>query len=79
MFEAARLLKDEADIGFLLSGWGIGFERLKQLQADAKLPNVAFVARVEDSELEAFLTAGRPLDHPLPEGRGRGVGAEPLL
>lgn len=57
VFEAARLLKDEADIGFLLSGWGIGFERLKQLQADANLPNVAFVARVEDSELEAFLTA----------------------
>ena len=57
VFEAARLLKDEADIGFLLSGWGIGFERLKQLQAEANLPNVAFVARVEDSELEAFLTA----------------------
>lgn len=57
VFEAARLLKDEADIGFLLSGWGIGFERLKQLQADANLPNVAFVARVEDAELEAFLTA----------------------
>ncbi|MCG2671844.1 glycosyltransferase family 4 protein [Bradyrhizobium sp. GCM10023182] len=57
VFEAARLLKDEADIGFLLSGWGIGFERLKQLQAEANLPNVGFVARVEDSELEAFLAA----------------------
>jgi colanic acid biosynthesis glycosyl transferase WcaI len=57
VFEAARLLKDEADIHFLLSGWGIGFERLKQLQAALSLPNVSFVARVEDSELEAFLAA----------------------
>ncbi|MET4390461.1 colanic acid biosynthesis glycosyl transferase WcaI [Bradyrhizobium sp. F1.4.3] len=57
VFEAARLLKDEPDIHFLLSGWGIGFERLKQLQADASLPNVSFVVRVEDSELEAFLAA----------------------
>src|SRR5207302_8610072 len=45
------------DIHFLLSGWGIGFERLKQLQAEAKLSNVSFVARVEDAELEAFLAA----------------------
>jgi len=57
VFEAARLLKDEPDIRFLLSGWGIGFERLKQLQADANLPNVSFAARVEDAELEAFLAA----------------------
>lgn len=57
VFEAARLLQDEPDIHFLLSGWGIGYERLKQLQADANLPNVSFVARVEDAELEAFLTA----------------------
>ena len=57
VFEAARLLKDEPDIHFLLSGWGIGFERLKQLQAEANLPNVSFVARVADAELEAFLAA----------------------
>jgi glycosyltransferase involved in cell wall biosynthesis len=57
VFEAARLLRDEAEIGFLLSGWGIGFERLKQLQAVANLPNVSFVPRVEDAELEAFLAA----------------------
>ncbi|WP_038976776.1 glycosyltransferase family 4 protein, partial [Bradyrhizobium japonicum] len=48
VFEAARLLKNEPDIHFLLSGWGIGFERLKQLQAEANLPNVSFVARVAD-------------------------------
>ncbi len=57
VFEAARLLKDEADIHFLLSGWGIGFERLKQLQAAANLSNVSFVGRVEDAELEAFLAS----------------------
>ncbi|KRQ10082.1 glycosyltransferase family 4 protein [Bradyrhizobium manausense] len=57
VFEAARLMKDEPEIGFLLSGWGIGFERLKQLQRDANLSNVTFVARVADGELEAFLAA----------------------
>lgn len=57
VFEAARLLGDEPDIHFLLSGWGIGFERLKQLQTEANLANVSFVARVEDAELEAFLTS----------------------
>ncbi|MFT4116952.1 glycosyltransferase family 4 protein [Bradyrhizobium sp.] len=57
VFEAARLLRDEADIHFLLSGWGIGFARLKQLQAAANLPNISFVARVGDAELEAFLAA----------------------
>jgi len=57
VFEAARLLKDDTDIHFLLSGWGIGFERLKQLQAAANLSNISFVGRVEDSELEALLTS----------------------
>ncbi len=57
VFEAARLLSDEPDIHFLLSGWGIGFERLKQLQTEANLPNVSFVGRVEDAELEPFLAA----------------------
>jgi glycosyltransferase involved in cell wall biosynthesis len=57
VFEAARLLRGEADIHFLLSGWGIGFERLQLLQAGTTLPNVTFVPRVEDAELEAFLAA----------------------
>ena len=57
VFEAARRLRGEPDIHFLLSGWGIGFERLKQLQAEANLPNVSFVGRVGDAELEAFLAA----------------------
>ena len=57
VFEAAGLLRDDADIHFLLSGWGIGFERLKQMQSEAPLPNVTLVDRVEDSDLEAFLSA----------------------
>src|SRR5262249_46206399 len=57
VFEAARSLRSEADIHFLLSGWGSGFAGLQQLQADAKLPNVTFVPRVDDAELEAFLAA----------------------
>jgi glycosyltransferase involved in cell wall biosynthesis len=57
VFEAARLLRDEAGIHFLLSGWGVGFERLKQLQAEAGIPNVTLVGRVADDELERFLSA----------------------
>jgi glycosyltransferase involved in cell wall biosynthesis len=57
VFEAARLLRDDADIHFLLSGWGVGFDQLKAMQAEAKLANVTLVGRVEDDQLEAFLSA----------------------
>jgi glycosyltransferase involved in cell wall biosynthesis len=57
VFEAARLLRDEADIHFLLSGWGVGFETLKALQAEASLPNVSLVDRVADGQLELLLAA----------------------
>jgi colanic acid biosynthesis glycosyl transferase WcaI len=57
VFEAARLLRDDPGIHFLLSGWGIGFERLKQMQSEANLPNVTLVGRVEDDHLEEFLSA----------------------
>jgi glycosyltransferase involved in cell wall biosynthesis len=57
VFEAARLLRDDPDIHFLLSGWGIGFDRLKQMQSEANLPNVTLVGRVEDGDLEEFLSA----------------------
>ncbi len=57
VFEAARLLRDDPDIHFLLSGWGIGFERLKEMQSAANLPNVTLVARVPEQDLEAFLSA----------------------
>jgi glycosyltransferase involved in cell wall biosynthesis len=57
VFEAARLLRDDLDIHFLLSGWGIGFERLKEMQSEADLPNVSLVDRVPDENLETFLSA----------------------
>ncbi len=57
VFEAARLLRDDLSIHFLLSGWGIGFDRLKEMQSQAGLPNVSLVDRVADENLEAFLSA----------------------
>jgi colanic acid biosynthesis glycosyl transferase WcaI len=57
VFEAARLLRDNPAIHFLLSGWGVGFERLKQLQSDARLPNVTLIERVPDDDLERLLAA----------------------
>lgn len=57
VFEAARMLRDDPQIHFLLSGWGIGFERLKEMQSTANLPNVTLVERVPEEKLEAFLCA----------------------
>jgi putative colanic acid biosynthesis glycosyltransferase WcaI len=57
VFDAARLLRDDKEIHFLLSGWGMGFEQLRDMQAEAKLPNVTLVDRVEDGQLETFLSA----------------------
>jgi colanic acid biosynthesis glycosyl transferase WcaI len=57
VLEAARLLRDDPDIHLLLSGWGIGFERLKEMQSEADLPNVSLVDRVPDENLETFLSA----------------------
>jgi glycosyltransferase involved in cell wall biosynthesis len=57
VFEAAKLLRGESDIHFLLSGWGTGFERLKDMQSEAGLENVTLVERVEEESLEEFLSA----------------------
>jgi len=57
VFEAARLLANEPGIHFLLSGWGVGYERLRQLQSDAGLTNVTLIDRVADGDLERFLAA----------------------
>jgi glycosyltransferase involved in cell wall biosynthesis len=57
VFEAARILRNNRHIHFILSGWGVGFERLKQLQTKENLPNVTLVERVEDENLERFLSA----------------------
>jgi glycosyltransferase involved in cell wall biosynthesis len=57
VFEAAKLLREDTTIHFLLSGWGIGFEKLKALQGEANLPNVTFVERVAEQDLERLLSA----------------------
>jgi putative colanic acid biosynthesis glycosyltransferase WcaI len=57
VFEAARLLRDDPDIHFVLSGWGIGFDRLKQMQSEAGLPNLTLIERVEEKNLETLLSA----------------------
>jgi colanic acid biosynthesis glycosyl transferase WcaI len=57
VFESARLLQLDPDIYFLLSGWGLGFERLKQMQSHANLANVTLVDRVANENLEEFLSA----------------------
>jgi len=57
VFDAARLMRGEGDIHFLLSGWGIGFEQLREMQSKASLPNITLVERVADDELEEFLSA----------------------
>jgi colanic acid biosynthesis glycosyl transferase WcaI len=57
VFDAALLLQDDPSIHFLLSGWGMGFERLKKRQVEAALANVTLVDRVPEEELEEFLSA----------------------
>ena len=51
------MLLDADDIGFLLSGWGTGFESLQALQAEAKLPNVVMMGRVPETDLAEFLAS----------------------
>jgi glycosyltransferase involved in cell wall biosynthesis len=58
VFEAARILKDNQDIRFLLSGEGVGWTKIKEMQAASPIPNVTLMERVSDSELESFLSAG---------------------
>jgi putative colanic acid biosynthesis glycosyltransferase WcaI len=57
VFEAARRLKDDPGIHFLLSGWGIGFDELRSMQSEAKLANITLIDRVADGELQDFLSA----------------------
>ena len=57
VFDAARFLREDPTIHFLLSGWGIGFDQLKALQAEQRLPNVTLVERVADEDLEQLLSA----------------------
>ncbi len=57
VFDAARILRDDPTIHFLLSGWGIGFDQLNAMQAEANLPNITLVERVADEDLELLLSA----------------------
>jgi glycosyltransferase involved in cell wall biosynthesis len=58
VFEAARILQDHDDIRFLLSGEGVGWTRIKEMQAATPIRNITLVERVPSSELESFLAAG---------------------
>ena len=58
VFEAARILRDQADIRFLLSGEGVGWTKIREMQAASPLPNVTLVERVPEAQLENLLAAG---------------------
>jgi glycosyltransferase involved in cell wall biosynthesis len=58
VFEAARILQNNPDIKFLLSGEGVGWAKLNEMQAASPLANVTLIERVPKSELESFLSAG---------------------
>jgi glycosyltransferase involved in cell wall biosynthesis len=58
VLEAARLLKDNQDISFLLSGEGVGWTKIQEMQAASPIPNVTLIERVAETELESFLSAG---------------------
>ncbi len=57
VFEAARILKDNKNIQFLLSGEGVGWTKIKEMQAATPLANVTLVERVPEAELEVFLSS----------------------
>jgi colanic acid biosynthesis glycosyl transferase WcaI len=54
---AARLLRDNGDIHFLLSGWGVGWDELSEMQAEEKLGNVTLLPPVPPDDLVDFLSA----------------------
>ncbi|MBI3434472.1 MAG: glycosyltransferase family 4 protein [Proteobacteria bacterium] len=55
VFAAARRLANNDRICFLLSGWGLGWERIKRLQQAERLPNIRLIERVPSAQLEDFL------------------------
>jgi putative colanic acid biosynthesis glycosyltransferase WcaI len=57
VFEAARLLRDNRDVHFLLSGWGIGWNELSELQANEPLDNVTLLPPAPQQDLIDFLSA----------------------
>ncbi|MCA6121803.1 glycosyltransferase family 4 protein [Bradyrhizobium sp. WSM 1704] len=57
VFEAARILRNETNIHFLLSGWGVGWKQLGELQSADRLPNVTLLDPVPAEQLVEFLSA----------------------
>ncbi|MBI5261247.1 MAG: glycosyltransferase family 4 protein [Bradyrhizobium sp.] len=57
VFEAAQLLRHDPDIHFLLSGWGLGWKELLELQNSQRLENVTLIEPVPESELVDFLSS----------------------
>jgi colanic acid biosynthesis glycosyl transferase WcaI len=57
VFRAAELLKGDPDIHLLLSGWGVGWRELQDLQAAGNLDNVTMLEPVADADLPEFLAA----------------------
>jgi len=57
VFEAARLLARDKDIHLILSGWGVGWKQLCDLQAADRLDNVTLMDPVPEAELIEFLSS----------------------
>lgn len=57
VFEAAKLLRAEKDIHFILSGWGVGWNELNDLATREKLDNVTILSPVPQEQLVEFLSA----------------------
>jgi colanic acid biosynthesis glycosyl transferase WcaI len=61
LLEAARRLKDQAGIHFVLVGSGIEKERLAQMACDQGLTNVEFIGHQPKEEVGAFFSAAEVL------------------
>jgi colanic acid biosynthesis glycosyl transferase WcaI len=57
VFEAARLLLADTEVHFILSGWGIGWKQLGDLQAAERLDNVSLLDAVPQASLVEFLSS----------------------
>ncbi|MDD1518412.1 glycosyltransferase family 4 protein [Bradyrhizobium sp. DASA03005] len=57
VFDAARHLQHKKHVHFVLSGWGVGWNELKALQASDNLANVTLLDPVPEEQLAEFLAA----------------------
>jgi glycosyltransferase involved in cell wall biosynthesis len=44
-------------VHFMISGWGVGWDKVRAWQNEAHLPNVSLMEPVTDADLESFLAA----------------------